>query len=114
MTTPPSEALVSRSAPGGPVRPAAGPRRVVARAGEPFTFDVDGEDVLAFPGESIAAAMLASGIDRFRTDASGQPRAPFCHMGMCFECVVVVDGERLRSCLAPATPDAEVRRTDER
>lgn len=92
----------------------AGARRVVARAGDPFTFQVDGEDVLAFPGETIAAAMLVAGVDRFRTDASGRARAPFCHMGTCFECVVDVDGERQRACLAPAMPGAEVRRSDER
>lgn len=87
---------------------------MLPRAGAPFTVRVDGRPVEAFPGETVATAMLAAGIDEFRTDLSGRPRAPFCHMGTCFECVVEVDGERLRSCLVPAAPEQDVRRIDER
>ncbi len=94
--------------------PAGGPRRATPRAGTPFTIKVDGVEVPAFPGESLAAAMITAGIDAFRTDADGRPRAPFCHMGTCFECVVEVDGGRVRACLTAAMPDQDVRCTDDR
>ncbi|MFM0439344.1 (2Fe-2S)-binding protein [Paraburkholderia strydomiana] len=44
-------------------------------------------------GRSVAAALLAAGVSRFRaTPVSGAPRAPFCMMGACFECLVEIDG----------------------
>lgn len=52
-------------------------------------------------GRSVAAALLAAGIDRFRaTPVSGAPRAPYCMMGVCFECLVEIDGVPSRqSCM---------------
>lgn len=52
-------------------------------------------------GLSVAAALLMSGIQRFRaTPVSEAPRAPYCMMGVCFECLVDIDGVPNRqSCL---------------
>jgi predicted molibdopterin-dependent oxidoreductase YjgC len=52
-------------------------------------------------GISVAAALLQSGINRFRTTpVSESPRAPYCMMGVCFECLVQIDGVPNRqSCL---------------
>jgi predicted molibdopterin-dependent oxidoreductase YjgC len=52
-------------------------------------------------GISVAAALLMSGIHRFRaTPVSESPRAPYCMMGVCFECLVEIDGAPNRqSCL---------------
>jgi len=52
-------------------------------------------------GRSVAAALLAAGVQRFRaTPLSGAPRAPYCMMGACFECLVEIDGMPSRqSCL---------------
>ncbi|MFM0416734.1 2Fe-2S iron-sulfur cluster binding domain-containing protein [Burkholderia sp. WP9] len=49
---------------------------------------------LSVPGaRSVAAALLAAGVSRFRaTPVSGAARAPFCMMGACFECLVEIDG----------------------
>jgi D-hydroxyproline dehydrogenase subunit gamma len=42
---------------------------------------------------TLAAALLGSGVHTFRhTPVSGQPRGPLCMMGVCFECLVEVDG----------------------
>lgn len=44
-------------------------------------------------GRSVAAALLAAGVSRFRsTPVSGSPRAPYCMMGACFECLVEING----------------------
>jgi predicted molibdopterin-dependent oxidoreductase YjgC len=44
-------------------------------------------------GESVAAAVLASGIRYTRTSPiSGLPRAPLCLMGVCYECLMIIDG----------------------
>jgi sarcosine oxidase subunit alpha len=64
----------------------------------------DGKIVEARRGDSVAAALLANGIDVFRaTPASGAPRGPWCLMGTCFDCLVSIDGVANRqACLVEA------------
>ena len=52
-------------------------------------------------GSNLAAALLAAGVRRFRgTPVKGSPRAPYCMMGVCFECLVEIDGTpNCQSCL---------------
>lgn len=53
---------------------------------------VDGRLILACPGDTVAAALLAAGIDHCHTTpVSGTPRAPHCMMGVCFDCLVSID-----------------------
>ena len=57
------------------------------------TLTIDGRSVTARAGDTVAAAMLAAGTPHCRTTpVSGAPRAPYCMMGVCFDCLVVVDG----------------------
>lgn len=59
----------------------------------PVAIEVDGAIVAARTGESVAAALLNAGIVLFRnTTISSAPRAPLCMMGICFDCLVEVDG----------------------
>lgn len=54
---------------------------------------VDGRCIEARLGDSVAAALLAAGIAVFRTTpATGDPRGAYCMMGVCFDCLVSVDG----------------------
>jgi sarcosine oxidase subunit alpha len=54
---------------------------------------IEGMRVEARPGDTVAAAMLAAGFEHCRTTPiSGAPRAPYCIMGVCFECLVTIDG----------------------
>ena len=54
---------------------------------------IDGRTCQARAGESVAAALLAAGISACRTTPVGnQPRGPYCMMGVCFDCLVVIDG----------------------
>ena len=51
-------------------------------------------------GANLAAALLAAGVGVFRhTPVSGAPRAPFCMMGACFDCLVEVDGVVRQACM---------------
>lgn len=74
------------------------------------TISVDGQTMVARAGDSVAAALLASGRDvRRATAVSGSPRLPYCMMGACFECVVVIDGVASRQgCLVPVRPGMRV------
>ena len=71
--------------------------------GATLTLTVDGKPIRARIGDTVAAAMLAAGIEHCRTtQVSGAPRAPYCLMGVCFECLVTVDGVGSRQgCLVP-------------
>jgi len=54
---------------------------------------VDGRHVVAREGDTVAAALLAAGLQAVRTSAiSATPRAPFCMIGACFDCLVEIDG----------------------
>ena len=54
---------------------------------------IDGRDAIARAGESVAALLLVDGVRATRVSAvSGAPRAPYCMMGVCFECLVTIDG----------------------
>lgn len=52
---------------------------------------VNGSSLQVDAGTTVAAAVLISGL-RTRTSISGEPRAPLCGMGICFECRVTVNG----------------------
>lgn len=76
-----------------------------AGRGQPFALLFDGEAVTAFPGETIAAALLAAGKVRLRVSRSGSPRGLYCGMGLCYECLVTVDGRaNQRACMTEARP----------
>ncbi len=64
---------------------------------EPTTLTVtlDGEPVRGEAGQSLAAVLLAAGRSAWRTTSvRGRPRGVFCGIGVCFDCVAEVNGER--------------------
>ncbi|MER5702039.1 (2Fe-2S)-binding protein [Micromonospora sp. NPDC002296] len=69
-----------------------------------FTFD--GRPVPSDGERSIAAALLAAGINSWRRSrVEGRPRGVFCGIGVCFDCLVRVNGvPAQRACLVVARP----------
>jgi predicted molibdopterin-dependent oxidoreductase YjgC len=64
---------------------------------DPVRIRFDGRDIEAERGDSVAAALLAAGVTRFRVSSlSGSARAPLCMIGNCFDCLVEIDGEANR------------------
>ena len=60
----------------------------------------DGQPLDLPAGANLAAALLAAGVQVFRhTPVSGAPRAPFCMMGACFECLVETGGRVQQACM---------------
>jgi len=58
------------------------------------TVTIEGQPVVVPAGETVAAAVLASDLGHTRTTpVSGAPRAPFCLMGVCYECLMVINGQ---------------------
>jgi predicted molibdopterin-dependent oxidoreductase YjgC len=57
------------------------------------TVKVEGKPVTVAAGDSVAAAIYAAGFHQFReSSVSNTPRAPYCLMGVCFDCLVEIDG----------------------
>jgi len=80
--------------------------------GPPVRFRFEGREFQAPEGMNLAAALLANGEAVFRESlVSGAPRGPFCLMGACFECLVVIDGKPGRqACMAEVAENMEVHR----
>ena len=75
------------------------------------TFAVDGRPVPFVAGQSVGAALWAHGLRSWRaTRRGGRPRGLFCGIGVCFDCLLTVDGRRdERACVTPARPGLDVR-----
>ncbi|PRD44877.1 (2Fe-2S)-binding protein [Phyllobacterium phragmitis] len=78
-------------------------RRIEEDRRKPVEIIVEGQSITAREGDSVAAALLASGLEvRRATAVSGEPRLPYCMMGVCFDCLVTIDGMGNRQgCLVP-------------
>ena len=74
-------------------------------------FRFEGRRIPAVPGQSLAAALAAAGELVLGTGKDGSPRGAFCGMGVCHDCLVVVDGRAgQRACMTAARDGAEVSR----
>jgi 2Fe-2S iron-sulfur cluster binding domain len=92
-------------------------RRLPEVAARPrVSFVLDGEAAEGRAGESVAAALLAAGkLACRKTAVGGVARGPFCMMGVCFDCLVVIDGVGNRqACLVPLEEGMEVLSQDGR
>jgi hypothetical protein len=74
--------------------------------------EVEGLTIQVPEGASAAAAVLVAGLRSIReTPVGGTPRAPYCMMGVCFECLAEIDGEPNRqSCMVTVQPGMQIRR----
>ncbi len=65
---------------------------------------LDGRRIPARPGATVGAALTEAGVRSWRsTRLGGRPRGLFCGIGVCFDCLVTVEGRpNQRACLVPA------------
>jgi D-hydroxyproline dehydrogenase subunit gamma len=86
-----------------PLEGARAPRAVIT---------VNGRAIDAAPSANLAAALLEAGFTPFRnTPVSGAPRMPYCMMGVCFDCLVTINGVPNRqACLEQVRPGMVVER----
>ena len=80
--------------------------------GPTVTVAIEGREVAVPQGASVAAATLLAGLDHGRTTpVSGAPRAPYCMIGVCFDCLMEIDGEANRqACMVSVEEGMSVRR----
>jgi predicted molibdopterin-dependent oxidoreductase YjgC len=81
-----------------------------AKPGDAFIVHVDGRPITAQAGETVAAVLLAAGIRAVRRTAQrGEPRGVFCGIGVCYECLVTVNGAaNVRACVTVVAPGMEI------
>jgi predicted molibdopterin-dependent oxidoreductase YjgC len=87
---------------------------VEARPGPAFTVTFDGRPLRALPGQTVAAVLWAAGVTSWRTTrGAGRRRGVFCGIGVCFDCLVTVNGRpNQRACLVPARPGDSITTQD--
>jgi len=56
----------------------------------PVILTLNDKEINAFEGESLATVILLSGEPACKLDKAGNPRGPFCNMGICYDCIVTV------------------------
>ncbi|MCL7456286.1 (2Fe-2S)-binding protein [Micromonospora sp. MSM11] len=80
-----------------------------------MTFTFDGRPVPTDGRRTVAAALLAAGIRSWRrTRVGDRPRGIFCGIGICFDCLVRVNGTpSQRACLVVARPGDVVETHDD-
>jgi D-hydroxyproline dehydrogenase subunit gamma len=81
------------------------------KRGPKVTVLIDEQPVTAYLGETVAAVLLAEGSIAMRVTPHGAPRGLFCGMGVCFDCLVVVDGiPNTRACMTWVCDGMQIRR----
>jgi hypothetical protein len=77
-----------------------------------LTIEIDGVPTVVEPGESVAAVLLRQAEPWSRlSPVSQSKRAPYCMMGVCFECLAEVDGvASVQTCLKPVCDGMRVAR----
>jgi predicted molibdopterin-dependent oxidoreductase YjgC len=83
-----------------------------AVAAAPVRITLDGEPVHCRAGDSVAAALFAAGVTACReTAVSETPRGPYCMMGVCYDCLVNIDGiANQQACMTSVRAGMAVRR----
>lgn len=87
-------------------------RRIPRDDAPPVRMEFEGRPLLGCAGDTVAAALLAGGHWRFRTTpVSGAARGPFCMMGICFDCLVEIDGVANRqACMVEVRDGMRIKR----
>jgi predicted molibdopterin-dependent oxidoreductase YjgC len=77
---------------------------------KPVTIWVDGREIEAHEGESLHAALCLAGVlDLGQRLDMDHGRGVFCGMGVCFECLVTIDGQpNQRACMTPVRAGMKV------
>jgi predicted molibdopterin-dependent oxidoreductase YjgC len=83
---------------------------VAEQGGLPITLTFDGQPVRAVAGDSVGAALTRAGVRSWRTTRhNARPRGLFCGIGVCYDCLLTVDGlANQRACLVPAIDGMEL------
>ena len=72
----------------------------------------EGDNIDVEKGQTVASALLVGGNTVFRSSVvSGQPRGPYCMMGVCYECLLEIDGNySQQACMIQVSEGMDIKR----
>ena len=75
------------------------------------TVTVEDRPVTVSAHDNAAAAVFAAGFKHTRlSPISGRQRSPYCMMGICFECLVEIDGvANQQACMTPVRDGMQIK-----
>lgn len=81
---------------------------------EKIKLSVNGKEIPAYKGETLLAALIAAGYKSLKkSPIKNNPRGGVCGMGVCFECIVTVNGiPNTRSCMTEVEDRMKVETDD--
>ena len=87
-------------------------RKPPSVTGPMVTVEVEGQPLQVPAAATAAAAAMLAGLSSTRqSPVNGEPRAPYCMMGVCFECLLVIDGEpSQQGCMVTVREGMRIRR----
>ena len=69
----------------------------------------NGQTFEAQEGQTVATALWAQGVRALRLSLTrAQPRGIFCGMGICYDCLVRIEGRAVRACMTLVSEGLEV------
>ena len=70
------------------------------KRGKNLEVTINGKKVQAFEGELVSTVLMEEGLSVFhRKEKTDRPSGLYCGMGVCYECLVRVDGvDNVRAC----------------
>ncbi|MEW6262227.1 MAG: (2Fe-2S)-binding protein [Thermodesulfobacteriota bacterium] len=76
---------------------------------EAITVRINGQETVAYRGEMVHAVLLAAGHRILRKTKSSEGRGFFCGMGVCYDCLVTIDGvPGRRACMTEVRDQMEI------
>jgi len=86
-------------------------KRLPAPSAAVVTVTLDGDAIRVPDDLTVAAVVLLRGSLSRTTPVSGSPRVPYCMMGVCFDCLMEIDGVPNRqACLVTVAEGMRIRR----
>lgn len=88
----------------------------VIKRGNPIQVMINDTQVTAYDGELVASVLLAEGIRTFHSKhKTGRPSGIYCGMGVCYECLVTINGiEKVRACQTQVENGMVIKTTGEK
>ena len=87
-------------------------RANIADSRKSISVDIDGHPVRCFEGDTVAAVVLLDAQQPYRRSILSQSaREPLCMMGVCYECLIEIDGvPNQQGCLINVEPGMQIKR----